>query len=151
MKQRKKTRVERPQDLEAFQKEQRKVAALDKEIAGLRRQDRQPVRKRPKIFVIILLMAAVWGLYGWHQYYRHPLPLWFLVILSAITMTFLSGFLVYSLKKGRTYSASPWGGRGEWIYRDDTPGIYWFCLALLLFYDAAIIYVFCHLLIKGSV
>jgi hypothetical protein len=150
MKEKQKSRVVRPQDLEALQNERQKLAALENEMQVALRPGRQPVPKRPRIWLIILFMAAVWGLFGLEHYYKHPFPRWFLTILAAILVTACSGFLVYSLKKGRIYIVPAWGGRGDWIYRDDTPLIYWFCMVLYLIWDSGCIYVLFELLTKGS-
>lgn len=152
------SRVPTPQELEALQKEQQKLAALEKEMAVQARIDRRDRaaerrRPRPKVIAIILLMTAVWLMYLWHDYYKQPFPRWFLTVLSAFMVIFFTGFLVYGWRKRRIYSASPWGlsGRVSWVYRDDTPIIYWFAMALYLFWDGVAAYAFYELLTKGSV
>jgi hypothetical protein len=153
-----KCRIPTPQQLEALEKEQQKVAALQKEATVLLRQKERrdrARRTRPHVLRIILFMAAVWGILGLHHYYQHRDSGWFLVILSAIFAAGGSGYLVYCLKSRRTYVANAvWRNireAGEWVYRDEDPFIYWCYMALLLFYDAVMIYLLLHLLIKGSV
>lgn len=159
MHEKQKSRVPTPQQLEALKKERQKVDALRNEATVLLRQkDRRDRARgtRPHVLRIILSVAAVLGILGLHHYNQHRDSGWFLIILSAVFAAGGSGYLVYCLKSKRTYVgnltplSNPWGP-GEWVYRDEDPFIYWCYMALILFYDAVMIYLLLHLLIKGSV
>jgi len=149
---------------EDLEKEQQKLAALEKQMPILARQKErrdQADKKGPNILGIILVMAAVWGLYGLQLYYRHHNNHLFLVILSAVLAVSGSGYLVYCLNSKRTYTVNYWSStrgiwsrlrsRGEWTYRDEDPFTYWLYMAFVLFFAGIMIYEFFDLLIKGAV
>lgn len=152
-----KSRAPTPQQLEAWEKEQQKLAALEKQMDILDRQQKrsdQANKKGPNVLGIILFMAGVWGLYGLQRYYEHLNYHRFLVVLSAVLAASGFSYLVYCLISKRTYTANYYwrwfGGRGEWTYRDEDPFTYWLYMAFLLFFEAAMIYEFFHLVITGS-
>jgi len=129
-------------------KKQHERAALKKKIATSRRlRAREPRHTKIWVITFTLGMASVCGLYASQQYYRNDRL--FLLIFSAVIAAAASGCLAYCWKKRMMYNGIFWQN-AEWIYRDDEPFLYWAYMALYSLFCAAVIYVFFHFLIKGS-
>lgn len=65
---------------------------------------------------------------------------WWLLLLALVLVIVCSGALVYCWKARRVYNGiTP--GKGEWVYRDEYPLIYWCYMGLFLVWDCDVIYV----------
>ena len=66
-------------------------------------------------------------------------PQWWLLFLALVLVIVTSSALAYCWRAKRVYNGiTP--GKGEWIYRDENPIIYWCYMALFLVWDCAVIY-----------
>ena len=66
---------------------------------------------------------------------------WFLAALCLLMIAIFSTYLVYSWKVRKIYTNVP-GFKGDWIYRDEDPAIYWFYMAMCFGWDIVSIWQF---------